>query len=219
MPITKNKITLNLVMEKGPTQGSADKIWFWKWAEQTMNIHFNVVQVESVTLREKINLMMASNELPDLFHSVSSFTTSDIFQYGQKEKQFIPLNSLIDNYAPNLSSFFKQYPSTRAQSTCPDGNIYTLPGVNFPPQTYNCPRPWINMGWLNKLGLQMPDTLDQFYNVLTAFRDKDPNGNGKQDEIPMIGGANNAMTNTFAIIAAAMGFPEPNPWDPVVVNN
>ncbi len=45
----------------------------------------------------------------------------------------------------------------------------------------------INKDWLNKLGLQKPTTIDELYDVLVAFRDKDPNGNGKKDEIPMIG--------------------------------
>ena len=42
----------------------------------------------------------------------------------------------------------------------------------------------INTTWLERLGLEMPETLEEFANVLRAFRDQDPNGNGIQDEIP-----------------------------------
>ncbi|HET7616456.1 MAG TPA: extracellular solute-binding protein, partial [Bacillales bacterium] len=35
--------------------------------------------------------------------------------------------------------------------------------------------------WLEKLGLQQPKTLEDFYHVLKAFKDKDPDGNGKND--------------------------------------
>jgi len=45
----------------------------------------------------------------------------------------------------------------------------------------------INKDWLNKLGLQKPTTVEELYDVLVAFRDKDPNGNGKKDEIPFVG--------------------------------
>ena len=45
----------------------------------------------------------------------------------------------------------------------------------------------INVKWLEKLGLQKPTTIDELYDVLVAFRDKDPNGNGKKDEIPLVG--------------------------------
>ena len=36
--------------------------------------------------------------------------------------------------------------------------------------------------WLTKLGLQEPQTLDEFYDMLKAFKEKDPNGNGQKDE-------------------------------------
>ena len=43
----------------------------------------------------------------------------------------------------------------------------------------------INKAWLDKLGLKMPTTLDELHDVLVAFKTKDPNGNGKADEIPL----------------------------------
>lgn len=46
---------------------------------------------------------------------------------------------------------------------------------------------WIYKPWLEKLNLSEPKTLDEFYNVLKAFKEKDPNGNGLADEIPFIG--------------------------------
>ena len=37
----------------------------------------------------------------------------------------------------------------------------------------------IREDWVAKLGLKVPETVDEWYAVLTAFRQKDPNGNGK----------------------------------------
>jgi len=51
----------------------------------------------------------------------------------------------------------------------------------------------INIEWMEKLGLKMPTTIDELYDVLVAFRDKDPNGNGKKDEIPLMGLAGNSF--------------------------
>ena len=42
--------------------------------------------------------------------------------------------------------------------------------------------PWVKSEWLTKLGLQEPQTLDEFYDMLKAFKEKDPNGNGQKDE-------------------------------------
>ncbi|MDR2799560.1 MAG: hypothetical protein LBB07_02980, partial [Bifidobacteriaceae bacterium] len=47
---------------------------------------------------------------------------------------------------------------------------------------------WFNGSWLAKLGItKLPDTLDEFHNLLVRFRDEDPNGNGKKDDIPLTG--------------------------------
>jgi putative aldouronate transport system substrate-binding protein len=43
---------------------------------------------------------------------------------------------------------------------------------------------YINKSWLDKLGLKVPSTTAEFENALRAFRDGDPNGNGRRDEIP-----------------------------------
>ena len=62
----------------------------------------------------------------------------------------------------------------------------------------------INTKWLEKLNLKAPTTVDELYDVLVAFRDKDPNGNGKKDEVPMVGlrdskgrGVENYLINPF----------------------
>lgn len=45
----------------------------------------------------------------------------------------------------------------------------------------------INQEWLKTLNLEMPTDLESLYEVLKAFKTKDPNGNGKADEIPLLG--------------------------------
>jgi putative aldouronate transport system substrate-binding protein len=72
-------------------------------------------------------------------------------------------------------------------NTAPDGKIY---GLTQLVECYHCSYPnkmWINSSWLKKLNLQMPKTLDEFKQVLEAFKTKDPNGNGKADEVPLSG--------------------------------
>lgn len=44
---------------------------------------------------------------------------------------------------------------------------------------------WINTKWLETLGMEIPTTVEEFKEVLIAFRDEDPNGNGEKDEIPL----------------------------------
>jgi len=55
----------------------------------------------------------------------------------------------------------------------------------------------VNEPWLEKLGLEKPDTVEELYDVLVAFRDKDPNGNGVKDEVPMVGIASAMLQTNF----------------------
>ena len=43
---------------------------------------------------------------------------------------------------------------------------------------------YIRKDWLDRLGLSVPTTVDELYAVLKAFREQDPNGNGRKDEVP-----------------------------------
>ncbi|MBE3040064.1 MAG: hypothetical protein IMZ62_14800, partial [Chloroflexi bacterium] len=116
-PIAKDKIMLSVAVQKVPSMAPPDRVWFWKWAEKTMNIKFDVRHIETAALVEKMNLMFASNDLPDMFYGdMGFFTAPNLVRYGQEEKQLAALNTLIDKHAPNLRRVFSLYPSAKAMS-------------------------------------------------------------------------------------------------------
>ncbi len=127
---------------------------------------------------EALNLMLASGAIPDI---VGSSRLKDfVNQYGP-EGAFIPLNDLIDEHAPNLKAYFDERPNVRAALTAADGNMYYIPYL--PDGKYGRAY-WIRTDWLNKLGLEVPQTVDEFEAALRAFKTQDPNGNGLADEVP-----------------------------------
>ncbi|KAA8816883.1 type 2 periplasmic-binding domain-containing protein [Bifidobacterium vespertilionis] len=86
---------------------------------------------------------------------------------------------------PNVSAYFRDVPEALDIARETDGTILSIPGdagVDFSGATEHM---FINQTWLDKLGLAVPTTWDALRDVLIAFRDRDPNGNGKADEIPM----------------------------------
>lgn len=113
----------------------------------------------------------------------------------------MPLNQLIDENAYYLNQLMEKYPVVRSGITAADGNIYAYPGFGegfintaeelesgelTDPGANVCPNvSMIRKDWLDKLNLEVPETLDDWYNVLKAFKTQDPNGNGKADEIPL----------------------------------
>jgi putative aldouronate transport system substrate-binding protein len=100
---------------------------------------------------------------------------------------FFPLNGLIDRYGVNLQKVFDEKPYIRKLITNPDGSIYALPGVSENTNNALKYRCHINKAWLDRVGMNVPTTTDELYDVLKAFKSRDPNGNGSADEIPLAG--------------------------------
>lgn len=97
------------------------------------------------------------------------------------EGAFIPLDALIDQYAPNIKAYFEEFPQYKAACLAADGKLYVIPTTY---DTIASEGFFIRQDWLDKLGLSVPTTVDEYHEVLKAFKTKDPNGNGKADEIP-----------------------------------
>jgi putative aldouronate transport system substrate-binding protein len=123
--------------------------------------------------------VISSGNLPDIIGGVS--LQSDFNQLG-RDGTLIALDDLIDQHAPNLKTFFENNPVVKNAVTADDGNLYFIPYV---PDGTAGRGYYIRQDWLDRLGLKQPNTVDELYRVLIAFRDLDPNGNGKADEIPM----------------------------------
>ncbi|WP_309119024.1 extracellular solute-binding protein [Paenibacillus sp.] len=157
-----------------------DKTWpvFVRAAELT-NVTLNGTIPPSMTDgKEAFNLMMTSGEISDIV-----MTNKDNFvRYGQ-EGAFLPLNEYMD-HAPNLKKFFDEHPEVLSFATAPDGNLYWIP---FVPDGNPAQGWFIRQDWLDKLDLKAPETIEDYYNVLKAFREQDPNGNGEKDEVPFFG--------------------------------
>jgi putative aldouronate transport system substrate-binding protein len=133
----------------------------------------------------KKSLLFASDDLPDLFIG-AGFTAKELLRYG-KQGQLIAMNDLIDKYAPNIKEAFAAIPDAKAMSTLSDGNIYSLPLINQLPRDMHL-RYWISTTWLKNVGKEVPKTLEEYYDVLVAFKEQDANGNGDpNDEIPLSG--------------------------------
>ncbi len=94
----------------------------------------------------------------------------------------IDLKPYLEANCPNLWAILEAHPDYLAAITLPDGSVAALPFISEPSaQNYM----WINREWLKTLRLEEPATAQELVDVLTAFRDRDPNRNGKSDEIPM----------------------------------
>jgi putative aldouronate transport system substrate-binding protein len=182
-PIVKEKVTLRVFVAPEPWIGDFSDNKVTKWYEEKTNVHIEWMQVSRDDAGQKVNLMLASQtDLPDIF--MTGLTQAQIITYGS-QGILLPLNDYIEKLGVGIKQVFEYDSMVKGMITAPDGNIYGLPEYN---ECYHCDfsqRMWINQKWLDNLGLKTPETTDEFYEVMVAFRDNDPNGNGKKDEIPI----------------------------------
>ncbi len=163
--------------------------------------------------KEKRQIALASNDYPDLFFLipwVDAFTQAEVLKLGQQGVA-LPLEQLIKDNAPNIQKALDSNKTYKEMSTAPDGHIYALPQWA---DCKHCTYPdklWMNSTWLKKLGLQQPKTTEELRTVLQAFKTKDPNGNGKADEIPMTSDPQDSSLIAYLMGAFA--------YDPVGANN
>lgn len=181
--ITPEKTTYKMVTSTYADQVPNGDMQFFKTLEEQTNIAVEWDCIVAQNYGEKKNLMFTTNALPDAFFGYASVSMDDINNYGVKG-QLIPLDDLIAANAPNYQIALKEEPLLGGLSTAFDGKTYSMGTVieqtmrDFPGNLF------INKTWLDKLGLQVPTTIDEYYTVLEAFKSKDPNGNSKADEIP-----------------------------------
>ncbi|GHU68512.1 sugar ABC transporter substrate-binding protein [Clostridia bacterium] len=161
------------------------------WLEEKTNIHINWEKIGVNEAAEKLRVMMAANSgLPDVIMTSnvgSIITTEQVFSYGA-QGLLLPINDYIEEYGDAWFPAINLVPWSRAQITAPDGNIYGIAGVTdgaYHTSLYN--KFYVNDNWLKALEIEPPTTIDEFYDMLVAFRDLDPNGNGIKDEVPLSG--------------------------------
>jgi putative aldouronate transport system substrate-binding protein len=194
-PIVEESIELKMMGSKNPIQGEWSELAVFKELTELTNINFTFDTPADSSYEEKKNLAFATEQIPDVFFG-GNLTAADEVNYGQ-QGYLIPLEDLIAEHAPNFKKLMDEDPAIKSSITTTDGHIYALPQITAGFGLY--PKLWINKKWMETIGLEEPQTIDDFYNVLKAFKEEDPNQNGEADEIPLT--AHN-MNVRHAVLAA-----------------
>ena len=187
LPIVKDPgkmepITIAVVIGADSSVPTKDKEMTKKITEET-GIPIEWQEIPADGSAEKINLRLTSGEYPDVFWNGIS---SDMAVQYSDQDIFVPTEDLIDQYAPKLAQIFKDHPQYKQGSTTPNGHSYGFPYIEEMHGLVLTPGPFmINKAWLDKVGKQMPATVEEFVDCMRAFKEAgDLNGNGEADEIP-----------------------------------
>jgi putative aldouronate transport system substrate-binding protein len=142
--------------------------WFTKYVEKKFNMNINWVLAPSSDTSTKAALLLASGKYPDAFFD-PSIPLASILKYGQ-EGVVVPLDNLINQYAPNVAAGMKANPTAREAAGPPKGPIYDVAYFNY---CWHCnwhTKGWINTQLLKKYDLSVPTTTTQLTHVLEVFK-------------------------------------------------
>ena len=120
--------------------------------------------------RERFLSLLSGQALPDII------THDFINDYpGGAEKALndgiiVPLNNMIDTYCPNLKAYLEANPDIKEMISTRDGRIFCFPSVQADRQIRTYMGPFIRQDLLDCIGMQKPVTVDEWYQVLSAFK-------------------------------------------------
>ena len=184
LPISDEEITID-VWTKNRSQGyvkSFNEFEAFHEIAKLTNINLNFIHPTGNT-EEQLNIMLSSGDYPDVIYH---YWTTNAGKKLIKDGVGFDLKPYIEKIGPNFRKILEepQYKKTFASIS---DQIYSMPIIfdNAKFQAYN--GFFIRKDWLDKLGLDIPTTIDEWEVVLKAFRDNDMNGNGDTtDEVPFI---------------------------------
>lgn len=213
-------VSLKMITNNSPLAPSDpnEKLIFERLEEET-GVHIDWINYVD-DFAEQRNLEIVSGDLPDAIWNAAA-SDQDLLSWAEDEV-IIPVNDLVDDYMPNLKKIYEENPEYKELVTAPDGNMYSFPWIEELGEdkesihTVNG-MAWINVEWLDNLGLDMPETTDELVTVLEAFKNDDPNGNGEADEIPL-SFIDDGGNEDFKMLMAAFGGDGDND-DHLVVND
>lgn len=181
------ELTIAILRKSTDTTDTFNDKIIIKMVEEATGIHVNWIEVDEAVANERINVMLSESEQPDVYLGLLSddalITNAEMF-YDLSEE------GLLETYAPHVLEIYDEIladgADVRKMLTMPDGTMRSLASNSAVSPTSDAAGiQMINKAWLDKLGLPIPTTADEFYDTLCAFRDNDMNGNGIADEIPM----------------------------------
>ena len=144
---------------------------FTKYMEEKTGIHMSFVTGGRDDWEEKLNMILQSDDYPDIIFGVSP----NIAKYGVKEGIFSPLDDyLTEENVPNYLKVMGDYDLGVTRET--DGKIYSMANIN---DCYHCKyarKMWVNTYLLDQIGCEIPTTTEEFMDVCTKFLEYKPDG-------------------------------------------
>ena len=160
---------------------------------------------------EWLALSLASDDAPEWFRD-QNVGASTLESYADQGLVAELDPEMIKENMPNLMAYYEKYSNIFGSDPlnlyAVDGSIYAIPDA-YPASAEFCMMA-VRQDWLDNLGLKAPETLDEFTDVLRAFTNDDPDGDGAKNTYGYVGITGSPMWG-FSPIFGAFGI-TPDIW-------
>lgn len=178
--------------EKLPEGDSPENNQYTRYVKDMLNIDTTYLWIaSSADYESKVNLAIASNDLPDAMEV-------NLSQFSQlvKNDQLADLTEVYNKYAsPNVRKMMESSKGIALNAVTFDGKIMGIPALTVPDDGYQLM--WIRKDWLDKLGLEVPKTVDEIEKVAEAFVKENPGGTAEGGTtIGILGPQNGGLVHT-----------------------
>lgn len=156
------------------------------------------------TLLSDFSILVASGEVPDIVQ----LTGFDFYQFVD-QGIFMDIDELVEKYGQNIKKAVGEEQAHCWDLLKVDGKLYAIPKVTSAGKFLLAARE----DWMENLGIETPQTLDEYIDMLRRFATDDPDGNGENDTYGLgygASGANGEYVNVFSPIFGAYGFQPKN---------
>lgn len=173
-PLKEKAVISGLTSFPANTESDPNNRTIFRRLQEKTNVEVKWTAIQSDQWNDKITLAMANPKTLADFVFNASFNDSSLLKYAG-QGIIIPLEGYIDSYMPNLKKVFDKYPEYRAMCTDTNGHIWGLPWIEQLGSGKEAIQvidnmSFINKKWLDFLGLDVPKTVEEFENVLLAFK-------------------------------------------------
>lgn len=206
---------LLLGMQQSPNIENLETNYMTKKIEEDKDValEFMIFPADGEDFRTKLALMVSSqSELPEVMNT-AGLSTTVAFDYAQKGV-FADLTEYMADpektpyYHENVPEDIREI--MEAGTRMPDGKQYALPRYNPFHWNESPHRFWVNTTWMDALDMEVPTNTEEFYQAAKAMKEQDPNGNGKADEIPIVGSSDGWGQRPFVYLMNAFVYANPD---------
>ena len=179
LPITDKPLELTMWKQNNQKSEYSGEMDIWKRVAERTNISIKFVTVpfgDSKDLERALALEVAAGAKYDIYQS-----GNDTLNPHAQDGAFIEISDLVNQYAPTIKKYLVDIKENAAMNTANNGKMYVVSQMSAIRAKTGY---FIRKDWMDKLSIKSPETPEDWVAMLTAFRDKDPNGNGQKDEIP-----------------------------------